>query len=229
MLLITRHVLQSYLINNWFSITLKNLHLNMARQLIGLKRLLAVSGKCWFSRKKTRILKMRMKTSQMKSNYCNTSITAFKNHKDIFQFNNITDFILDEIGSEYRYFRSCIMPNMNTSKVQIARSYLASLTGGWVPYGDEATLNQIIQLYLWVLFASIPIIIQLILQSQWISSCLSFGFIFIIVLLIKLICYNLHKVFDTNEANQLTVPEMVPAWFALRKVLEIKFLRVEFS
>ena len=116
------------------------------------------------------------------------------------------------------------MPNMNTSKVQIARSYLASLTGGWVPYGDEATLNQIIQLYLWVLFASIPIIIQLILQSQWISSCLSFGFIFLIVILIKLICYNLHKVFDTNEANQLTVPEMVPAWFALRKVFKIDVL-----
>ena len=96
------------------------------------------------------------------------------------------------------------------------------VTGGWVPYGDEATLNQIIQLYLWVLFASIPIIIQLILQSQWISSCLSFGFIFLIVLLIKLICYNLHKVFDTNEANQLTVPEMIPAWFALRKFF--KFL-----
>ena len=96
------------------------------------------------------------------------------------------------------------------------------VTGGWVPYGDEATLNQIIQLYLWVLFASIPIIIQLILQSQWISSCLSFGFIFLIVLLIKLICYNLHKVFDTNEANQLTVPEMIPAWFALRNVF--KFL-----
>ena len=30
----------------------------------------------------------------------------------------------------------------------------------------------------------------------------------------------LHKVFDTNEANQLTVPEMIPAWFALRKVFE---------
>ena len=47
---------------------------------------------------------------------------------------------------------------MTEMKVQIVNSYLASMTGGWVPYSNQkSALNQIIQMYIWILFATIPI------------------------------------------------------------------------
>ena len=74
---------------------------------------------------------------------------------------------------------------MAEMKLQILNSYLASVTGGWIPYTDQkSSLNQILQMYIWILFATIPTFANIFFNTPLIAGTDEYSFLFTVASLI---------------------------------------------
>ena len=108
-----------------------------------------------------------------------------------------------------------------SSYVQTVRSYLSAIFGVELTH-SSSSLNQVVQLYTWILFLIIPALAGLTPGGSWVPSAVAAASVFVIVGTIKIVCYKLHQIFDNQKPQVHIVPEQFPLWCAVRDILRKK-------
>ncbi|GFO35467.1 pecanex-like protein 1 [Plakobranchus ocellatus] len=89
----------------------------------------------------------------------------------------------------------------------LRQGILASITGGWFYDPQQQVFCNTFHFYIWLFFLAFPLVLYSTLKASllvWSVYCLVIGAVFV---LIKLINFKLHHLFDTGDAETEVLPD----------------------
>ncbi|ETE65322.1 Pecanex-like protein 2, partial [Ophiophagus hannah] len=96
---------------------------------------------------------------------------------------------------------------MVSQAVQLLRQGVwAALTGGWYHDPEQSKFTNSCHLYLWLFLLLLPMALHLACPPTTITAVIYCGFVTLFFMIIKMISYRLHLMFDKGEMIQQKLP-----------------------